>query len=89
MRHGSPRRVRINLYTQQPAVTLEVHDDGTGFDLAQAKSTPSGLGLQSMRERLSLVDGWLDIKTARGSGTTVSATIPLDALENIAHEEIA
>ncbi len=37
------------------------------------------MGLTSMQERVALLDGRLEINTAKGSGTTVSATVPLDA----------
>lgn len=77
-RHASPKRIRISLFQSRPSVTLEVHDDGKGFDLAEAKHRHSGMGLLSMNERVGLIDGTLEIKTAPGSGTTVSATVPLD-----------
>jgi signal transduction histidine kinase len=34
------------------------------------------MGLLSMRERVSLVDGELSIRTAPGDGTAISATVP-------------
>jgi signal transduction histidine kinase len=77
-RHASPRRIRISLFQSRPSVTLEVHDDGSGFDLAEAERRRSGIGLLSMKERVALIDGTLEIKTAPGSGTTISATVPLD-----------
>lgn len=77
-RHGSPRHVRLSLWRQDNSATIEVHDDGRGFDLAEVDRSGKGRGLESMRERVALVDGWLDIKTAKGSGTTISATVPLD-----------
>jgi signal transduction histidine kinase len=76
--HAFPRRVRVNLYREATSATLEVHDDGRGFDLAEVERGQTLTGLRSMRERLALVDGWLDIRTAPGSGTTVSATVPLE-----------
>jgi signal transduction histidine kinase len=59
--------------------TLSVHDDGGGFDLAEAEARRSGMGLTSMQERVDLLDGRLEINTAKGSGTTISATVPLDS----------
>jgi signal transduction histidine kinase len=84
-RHASPRQVQINLIEQHPSVTLEIHDDGCGFDLADAERRGAGAGLLSMRERVALLDGRLDIRTSAGSGTTVSATVPLDAAPNTVH----
>jgi signal transduction histidine kinase len=79
-RHASPRHVRISLRRERNNACLEIHDDGAGFDLKEVERRGrDARGLAAMRERLSLVDGWVEVKTARGSGTTVSATVPLDA----------
>jgi nitrate/nitrite-specific signal transduction histidine kinase len=40
-----------------------------------------------MRERVALVNGWLDIKSAPGNGTTVSATVPLGTEPDALHLE--
>jgi signal transduction histidine kinase len=79
LRHASPRLIRIALHLQPSAVRLDVTDDGCGFDLDEAQQTRRGLGLLCMRERVALVDGTIDIRTVVGRGTTVSATVPLDA----------
>ena len=79
VRHGSPHRVRIIFDSTDDTATLEVHDDGCGFDAADVGRRNTGVGLLGMRERLALVDGWLDVKTAPRSGTTVLATVPLGA----------
>jgi signal transduction histidine kinase len=86
-RHASPRRIQIRLFASRPSVTLDIHDDGKGFDLAASERHRTGIGLLSMRERVALVDGTLDIKTAPGSGTTVSATIPLDTPLKVVNSE--
>jgi signal transduction histidine kinase len=78
-RHAAPRRVWMTLHTDDVSARLEVHDDGHGFDLraVEKKGTTGGMGLLSMRERVALVDGSLEIKTAPSNGTTIVATIPL------------
>ena len=60
------------------AAQLQVHDDGRGFDPETGSRDAAGMGLPSMRERLALLDGRLDIHTALGAGTTITATVPLD-----------
>lgn len=77
-RHAAPRHIRIHLHGSKTAAAVNVHDDGRGFDAVQAEQTRRGRGLAAMRERLALLDGWLEVKTAKGSGTTISATVPLD-----------
>jgi len=81
--HASARRIRVSVHQSDDEATLSVHDDGVGFNLAEADARRGGMGLTSMRERVDLLDGRLDINTASGSGTTISATIPLDAASKL------
>jgi signal transduction histidine kinase len=55
-------------------VVVEIRDDGHGFDPDEAAT---GFGLLGMRERVALVGGELDVRSARGEGTAVTARIPL------------
>jgi signal transduction histidine kinase len=77
VRHATPRRVRVVLHQSNGSATLEVLDDGKGFDLREAEKRRPGMGLLSMRERVSLLDGELAIRTAPGDGTAISATVPI------------
>ncbi len=52
-------------------------DDGRGFDVALAEERRPGMGLFAMRERVALVDGEVEIRSAPGAGTRVRATVPL------------
>jgi signal transduction histidine kinase len=81
--HASARRVRVSVQQTDDEATLSVHDDGVGFDLAEAEARRSGMGLTSMQERVDLLDGRLEINTAKGSGTTISAIVPLDAASKL------
>jgi signal transduction histidine kinase len=72
----------VALHGNDREVTLSVGDDGRGFD--PLKTTPSaekvgGIGLLGMQERLELIGGKLELKTALGSGTTLVARVPNDA----------
>jgi signal transduction histidine kinase len=63
------------IVTSGPAqVTVAIHDDGIGFDPALAR--PGHLGLASMRERVTRLGGRLDVASAPGCGTTITATVP-------------
>jgi signal transduction histidine kinase len=81
--HASARRIRVSVRHTAADATLSVHDDGVGFDLAEVDARRGGIGLTSMRERVDLLDGRLDVNTAKGSGTTISATVPLDAASRL------
>jgi len=76
MRHAPGSSIRVTLRTGARMVTLRVHDDGPGFDLAALPRTRRGIGLATMRERAHEIGGRLDI-TGRGGGTTVTVTVPL------------
>ena len=77
VRHAQAGEVFIALRSTDRDITLEVRDNGGGFDVAAAEASMRGLGLFSMRERLGLVDGALSIISAPGAGTTVRAAIQL------------
>jgi signal transduction histidine kinase len=52
-----------------------IEDDGAGFD--QRALREDAVGLLGMRERLSFVDGRLEIESRPGAGTTIVAEVPL------------
>lgn len=78
LRHGRPRSVDVRLEVNDAGAELVVRDDGVGFDTA-SPSRSGGMGLFVMRERVALVGGNLGIASAPGTGTTVTASIPLEA----------
>ncbi len=78
LRHGRARRVRVMLARTRKGFRLGVADDGSGFELRRfADGAHGGLGLSSMRVRATLLGGRLRIR-ARGRGTLVLLTAPLN-----------
>ena len=62
------------------AARLEIVDDGVGFDTLEhplGSDEMGGYGLLSMAERAEIVGGRLNIRSRPGSGTAVTATIPV------------
>jgi signal transduction histidine kinase len=82
VKHSGVQRFRVELRSESGEIHLSVSDSGVGFDPAAAISG-QGLGLISMRERLSLVNGKLSIESEAGRGTTVSARVPLKGEESV------
>ena len=80
IKYSGVRLFRVNLHGTPNGVELTVSDEGNGFDEHDELSR-QGLGMISMRERLQLVNGILEITTQPGAGTTISATIPLHMAE--------
>lgn len=78
VRHSSATAVELRLDVEPRYVTLEIEDDGVGFVAREAETRRPGMGIFSMRERVALVDGVLDVDSAPGHGCCVRAHIPLD-----------
>jgi NarL family two-component system sensor histidine kinase LiaS len=76
LRHSDATHVDIALNHEQAAVTLTIADNGRGFD--PASPPQGGIGLHSMRERLSAIDGTLTIDSAPGRGTCIAARLPVN-----------
>ena len=72
------RREPSTLRQMDGGLLLAVRDDGVGFDPASPGARRS-LGLASMRERVQLVNGTLDIESAPGRGTAIVAWVPAEA----------
>jgi len=78
VRHANARNVEVTLHAKGDGVALTVADDGAGFGDAGERAR-SSLGLVSMRERVRLVGGTLDIRSRPERGTSVVAWVPLGA----------
>jgi signal transduction histidine kinase/ligand-binding sensor domain-containing protein len=70
LKHAHARRVAVSLGQAGHTVTLEIADDGTGFDPVAARRS-GGLGLRGMEERVAAIGAGLEIESAAGSGTRV------------------
>jgi signal transduction histidine kinase len=79
-RHAKATRVEVLKQKQGDRLVLRIHDNGRGFDPADSPFSKS-LGLLSMRERAAILGGGVNISSAPGKGTTVTAWIPLPSPE--------
>jgi len=77
VRHGSPRRIDVELEYGPKQVSVRVSDDGRGFDPARAEQATGHYGVVSMRERAAQVRGRLTIASKPGNGTRVEAVVPV------------
>ncbi len=74
--HGKPRTVVLSLTHTLHRITLQVRDDGVGFDVSKVARGSGGFGLFAMEERVSLVDGTFEVESEPGSGTCVTVSLP-------------
>jgi signal transduction histidine kinase len=75
--HASADAVRALVDIDSDAVRAQVSDDGRGFQPAGGREPPTGSGLASMQERVALLGGTIEVRSAPGDGTTVSVEVPL------------
>jgi len=79
-RHAKATRAEVVLQKQRDRLVLLIRDNGRGFDQAEP-SVSRSLGLMGMRERAAILGGRVNIASAPGKGTTVTAWIPLPSPE--------
>jgi signal transduction histidine kinase len=81
-KHAHAGRARITLSYMGDEVTLDVHDDGVGFDVGRpADASNAGFGLHGMRQRVARMAGSLAIESEPGRGTAISARVPAIAID--------
>ncbi|MEV7120476.1 sensor histidine kinase [Kitasatospora griseola] len=80
VRHAAAQHIAVTLGYLDDTVTLDVYDDGTGFDPATAPA-PGSFGLHGMHERIAALGGTLTVESTPGEGTAVAATLPLRAID--------
>jgi two-component system, NarL family, sensor histidine kinase DevS len=73
-KHASATRIDVSLLMENSDVSIEIRDDGRGFDPTRPVK---GFGLVGMRERVTLLSGELTIHSGDGDGTVIRALIPV------------
>ena len=77
IKHARATMVTLQLAQEEQDLFLEVRDNGKGFD--PTFSFPAGLGLQSMKDRVTRLHGILSIRSKLEQGSSISVRIPSDA----------
>lgn len=74
-KYAKASKVLVSVHSYPTHVAVQVRDDGQGFDPATVR--PTSHGLSGMRHRVEAAGGRLSITSRSGSGTLVSAVLPL------------
>jgi two-component system sensor histidine kinase UhpB len=74
-KYAQATRVTVHLFVAADEITLEVADNGVGFDLRMLAATP-GFGVRGLLERARGLSGWAEVNSAPQRGTTVMFSIP-------------
>ncbi|MFM9010762.1 MAG: ATP-binding protein, partial [Planctomycetota bacterium] len=79
LHHAAPRRVVVSVAAAEAGLTLEVRDDGRGFELGEQAGPRHGhFGVAGMRERVERLGGTFEIDSTPGGGTLVRVTVPTE-----------
>lgn len=81
LRHGHADTIHVSVMVDDLTAVMEVRDDGQGFDVQEAEQRRPGMGLFTMRERVSLVNGQFEIVSQPDGGTKVVARVPIEPLD--------
>jgi PAS domain S-box-containing protein len=80
-KHAAAGRVTLKLAAAFPNIILRIEDNGRGFDV-QARAAAAGqakrMGLRSMQERATLLNGKMNLQSKRGRGTKVIIKLPFE-----------
>jgi signal transduction histidine kinase len=73
-KHSSANHVRVCVKHEPGLLTVEVNDDGKGFDINRKTGR---LGILGMRERAEGLGGTLTVQSSAAAGTTVTLRLPV------------
>ena len=79
-KHAHAQGVTIRMVASSPNLILRIIDDGIGFDVAHWRAKiqkEKRMGLQSMVERINLLNGEIDIRSRPNKGTGIFISIPI------------
>lgn len=74
-KHASASHVRVSMVNGN-GISMQIQDDGVGFNTQKAGAQGRGLGITTMSERITLLKGTCSIQSAPAEGTTISLWVP-------------
>ena len=77
IKHARASNVKVSLIKEARSVQLVIEDNGRGINQEES-CRGKGNGLFNIRERVNLLQGVMEIKTATGKGTTIHIHLPLN-----------
>ena len=76
-RHAKVKSARIVLRCADDQFTVTVTDHGSGMLAAQSSGSVAGLGLATIKERITYIGGSFQLKSERNRGTTAVIQVPV------------
>ena len=76
IKHARAKKIIVNLLYESDNFSLNIQDDGIGFDPKALSALTNGMGLKSMQNRASMIGGACTIQTEINKGTMISFSLP-------------
>ncbi|WP_242427324.1 sensor histidine kinase, partial [Flammeovirga pacifica] len=70
-KYSKATKVDIQLKNYDDIYMLTIEDNGVGFDASKVVKENTGMGFKGMKNRLDAIDGFLEIESREGRGTTL------------------
>lgn len=82
-KYSSAEKVEIRLIYEKDRISLNIRDNGNGFDVQERKTEEqnSGFGISMMKERVYLLKGQIEIRSQKDEGTEIEVILPNEELE--------
>lgn len=80
IKHSNAKNAEVLINNDESSITLKISDDGKGFSANEGDSNKvqSGFGLKGIEERVKMLNGKLEIQSAKSIGTTILANFNLE-----------
>ncbi len=79
LKHGKPNRIEVEVKEQNEFLSISVKDNGIGFNTETIKMQ-QGIGLNSIKNRVQVLGGKLEVNSTEGSGATLNMLVPKEVL---------
>ena len=89
--HARARNAKIRALRENDKINIVIEDDGVGFKASEPSSplmAASGSGFFNIRERLSSIGGYMEIKSRKGNGSHITLVVPLKRSEETTGEKL-
>jgi len=81
-KHSQASKVEVRLKGNGVAISLTLCDNGVGFE--PSKNLSNGIGIQSMKERVRMLDGTFEVRSQPMQGTQIEVVVPLKSARTAA-----
>jgi len=86
VQHSETKDVMIRISVRDNRLYADIRENGKGFDVHQALQG-STVGIQSMIERVTLLNGEIDINSISGDGTQITLDLPIEITTDTIHNK--